>query len=374
MSKILMVLDNGFKPDLRVQKEINTLIKLGYSVDLYCWDQVGDLPETENKPNFNISRIKLVVEKQQGLRKIKDLLKFYLKALKRIKNQKKYDYIYIHDFLLLPLGVFLKFRLKVPFIYDVHEIYHLMEWEKYNSAIRTFIFLTEKFFSKFADAFIVVNKKRKDFYSQHIKNEIYIIGNWYDPYEGENVELKKMFSIPKEDIVVGYFGVINFGERPINTFIEEMIKIPNIHFFVAGVGKDEKAISTYDKQFERLHYLGWQKNIRKYLKDVNYIIYYMNDQRKYFEYTAPNTLYLAISHNTPIITNVPGESEELIKKFNVGYFIDSAENIQSKIDFDLSSENYLGKINSIKKIRDQYKWSECEKTYEKIFATLDAKH
>ncbi len=76
MKKILMVLDNGFKPDLRVQKEINTLIKLGYSVDLYCWDQEGGLPKTESKDNFNIFRLELVVEKQQGVKKFLTWLNF----------------------------------------------------------------------------------------------------------------------------------------------------------------------------------------------------------------------------------------------------------------------------------------------------------
>lgn len=63
-----------------------------------------------------------------------------------------------------------------------------------------------------------------------------------------------------------------------------------------------------------MHYLGWQNNVRKYLNDVDYIVYYMNDKRKYFEYTAPNTLYLAISHGTPIITNVWGNQKTLLEK------------------------------------------------------------
>ena len=285
MSKILMFLDNGFKPDLRVEKEINTLIKLGYSVDLYCWDQEGNLPAQEKQHHFNIHRIGLVVEKQKGVKKIIDLLKFYLKAYKKVKNQKEnYKYIYVHDFLLLPLGTFLKFRFKLPFIYDVHEIYHLMEWEKYNPILRNLIFRIECFLSKFADAFIVVNNKRKEFYSKSVKKEINIIGNWFDSYDGEIIELKKEYNIPSKDIIVSYFGIINFSERPINIFIESMMKIPKAHFFIAGVGKDEKEIVNYEKQYNRVHYLRWQKNIRKYLKDVDYIIYYMNDKRKYFKY------------------------------------------------------------------------------------------
>ena len=321
------------------------------------------------------TELNLIVEKQQGVKKIIDLSNFYFKAYKRIKNLKgMYDYIYVHDFLLLPFGVFLKYRFKLPFIYDAHEIYHLMEWEKYNWLIRNFIFRVERFLSKYTDAFIVVNKKRKDFYSKYFKNEINIIGNWYDPYEGENVELKKEYNISVDDIVVCYFGVINFSERPIDAFIKAMMKIPKAHFFIAGVGKDEKEITNYEAQYQRLHYLGWQNNIRKYLKDVDYIIYYMNDKRKYFEYTAPNTLYLAISHNIPIITNVPGEAEDLIKNNNIGYFIDNVNNIESKIDLDLSSRSYLEKIKSINKIKDRFRWSECEHIYNRIFVGLDKKY
>lgn len=371
MKKILMVLDNGFKPDLRVQKEINTLIKLGYHVDLYCWDQEGDLVEIENLPNFNIFRIKLVVEKQQGVKKVIDLFKFYRLTYSLIKkNNIKYNFIYVHDFLLLPFGAILKGLLRLPFIYDAHEIYHLMEWEKYNSTIRNIIFSTEKFFSKFADAFIVVNQTRKDFYSKYIKNHIEIIGNWYDPYNGEIIRLKEEFNIPKDEVIVSYFGVINFSERPVNEFIETLMEFPKIHFFVAGVGKDEEAIKEYEKKYERLHYLGWQNNIRKYLNDVDFTIYYMNDSRKYFAYTAPNTLYLAISHATPIITNVPGESETLIKNDNIGYFIDNPNNILEKINFELESDEYKNKLISLNKLKDKFKWSACEDTYLRIFSNI----
>jgi hypothetical protein len=246
-----------------------------------------------------------------------------------------------------------------------------MEWEKYNALVRKLIFNTEKFLSKFADSFIVVNKKRKEFYSNYIKNEISIIGNWYDPYQGESIELKKKYLIPEKEIIVSYFGVINFSERPINLFVEELMKLPQIHFFIAGIGKDEEAAAAFEKKYPRVHYLGWQSNIRKFIKDVDYIIYYLNDQRKYFEYTAPNTLYMAISHNKPIITNVPGESEDLIKNFNIGYFINNPHDLEAKINFDLSSSEYKQKISSIGLIKDNFRWSECEKIYKKIFAELD---
>jgi hypothetical protein len=69
MQKILMILDNAYKPDLRVQKEINTLTGLGLYVDLICWDQDSDLQNFEKYDFFSIHRIKLKVEKQIGIKK-----------------------------------------------------------------------------------------------------------------------------------------------------------------------------------------------------------------------------------------------------------------------------------------------------------------
>lgn len=371
---ILMLLDNAFNPDLRVQKEINTLIQLGFNIDLYCWDQEGNLSENESYEKFKIHRIKVIAEKQQGIRKIIDLVKFILIAARIINKRKNFDFIYAHDFLMLPLGVYLKLKNKKSLIYDAHEIYHLMEWEKYPSVIRSLIFFTEKILLKFVNELIVVNKKRKEFYDSYFPNKkIHIIGNWYDPYIGEKESLKREFSIPEDGILLSYFGVINFDERPINLIIESIKEKKNVYFFIAGVGKHENEIKEIAEKNKNIIYLGWQKNIRKYLADIDFIIYYLNDKRKYFEFTAPNTLYMALSHSIPLITNVPGESEELISRDNIGYFIKNVDELKNKINYNLESEEYLAKKESILKIQKKFEWSENKNVYMEIFKTLGLK-
>ncbi len=371
---ILMLLDNAYNPDLRVQKEINSIIKLGFSINLYCWDQEGLLKEEEDYDDFSIKRIRVLSEKQKGLRKIFDLLQFMKASIYKVKkNHLNYNFIYAHDLLMLPLALYFKKKYKAPLIYDAHEIYHLMEWEKYPSFLREFIFLIEKRLLKHIDQLIVVNKKRQEFYSDYYtKNEIQIIGNWYDPYKGENVSLREMYNIPNDHVLLSYFGVINFDERPINKIIDKLIDLENVHFFIAGVGKHDKTIADIAVKNDRVYYLGWQKNIRQYLMDIDLIIYYLNDKRKYFEYTAPNTLYLALSHDIPLITNVPGESEELINNYNIGYFIKNIEDLNNIVDFKKDSESYLDKKKSILRINNKFEWFENEKKYREIFKSFEA--
>ncbi len=144
-NKILMILDNAFSPDLRVEKEISSLLQLGFKVDLICWNQDTDLSEYEDKGDVKVHRIKLHVDKQIGIKKILFLYKFFvlLKGYVKRKNI-NFDYLYVHDFLMLPIGVYFKKKYSTLLIYDAHEIYHLMEWEKYPNFISKIIYYIER--------------------------------------------------------------------------------------------------------------------------------------------------------------------------------------------------------------------------------------
>jgi hypothetical protein len=111
--------------------------------------------------------------------------------------------------------------------------------------------------------------------------------------------------------------------------------------------------------------LGWLDNVREYMDSIDYLLYFMNSSRKYFNYTAPNSLYLAISHSKPLITNVPGEPEDLIKKHGIGFYLNNLD------DFSVMKlpniEGYNNIVNSINSIKYNYNWSESTKVYKSIF-------
>jgi hypothetical protein len=45
---------------------------------------------------------------------------------------------------MLPLGIYFKYKYKNKLVYDAHEIYHLMEWEKYPNFISELIYFCER--------------------------------------------------------------------------------------------------------------------------------------------------------------------------------------------------------------------------------------
>lgn len=361
-----MILDNAFKPDLRVKKEIETITKMGFYIDLICWDQDSDLENFEDLRSYSIHRIKLKVEKQIGVKKLLYLYKFFTELKKYLsKNKTNYDYVYVHDFLMLPIGVYFKSKLKNKLVYDAHEIYHLMEWEKYPFVLGYFIYAVERYLIKKADFFIVVSEYRKKFYSEKLKREINVIGNWYDEYKGNSIDLRKKFSIDNSKIIIAYFGVINFKVRPINKIFDFVTNSNNIHFVIGGAGVDQEYIKDLTKNAKNITYLGWLDNVREYMDSIDYLIYFMNSNRKYFFYTAPNSLYLAISHSKPLITNVPGEPQDLIEKHGIGICLNEIEDFSKMVMPNTDEFNKM--VLNIDKIKDRFIWSESEKVYNKFF-------
>lgn len=368
MKNILMILDNGHKPDVRVAKEIRTLNKLGIKVKLVCWDQDTDLPVNESFELLTIKRIKIKAKRQEGIKKIKDLIKFYDQTIKLLKVEKEnFDFIYVHDFLLLPLGVLLKIRTKNKLIYDAHEIYHLMEYEKYNYLLRQLMFLIEKVGLWFVDSFIVVSKNREEFYAKYVKNNIWVLGNWFEHYDGPFVDIKEELNIPVDNIVIGYFGGINIKARKLDKLIELTKNISNAHLIMAGFGADQETIKNLVNNEKRIHYLGWKQNIRQYLQSVDFICYFLSQDRVYFNYAAPNTIYLSLSHDIPLITNVPGEPQTLIEEYDIGYFVSGEiEKANNYIKFDKQSQSYLNKVKNIKKIKEKFSWDQSLTIYKEM--------
>jgi hypothetical protein len=55
--KVTMLLSNPFRPDLRVQREAQSLFHLGYSVRIIAWDRMAELAAQQEDEGIEIKRI-----------------------------------------------------------------------------------------------------------------------------------------------------------------------------------------------------------------------------------------------------------------------------------------------------------------------------
>lgn len=311
-----MILDNAFRPDVRVMKEARILLKKGFDISLLCWDRGSDLPKREKTEGFEIERFKIRSGKQLGIKQIKSLLIFYFAVFSSLwKKRKQYDLIWIHDYPCLLIGLILSLLMHIPLVYDAHEIYHLMEYEKYPPYIRNLLKYSEILFIQFVDKFITVNELRSKYYRKYYRKRIYILGNWFDPIDLNRKNSFQQVQKREERFTIGYFGTLAKTRR-LDLLLELAEENKEISIVIAGRGAEEDYIMRASSDMDNVRFLGWLEDVRSILPMVDALYYVLNDKAVYSYWNSPNTLYLAIATNIPLITNTLGESGEVMQSID----------------------------------------------------------
>lgn len=120
---ILMVLENSFPPDERVENEINILTKNGFQITLVCSGK-GEKIRVEDKENLTIYRIpisKFIYKSGAVALVLPFYFMFWYIHLFRIIKQSQFNVIHVHDLPLVKVGLKLAEKFNLPLISDYHE-------------------------------------------------------------------------------------------------------------------------------------------------------------------------------------------------------------------------------------------------------------
>src|SRR5664279_54251 len=124
--KILMLLDNQFPPDIRVEKEASSLIKDGNEVAILSYN-FGSRNKEEIINRIRLFRFRIPTQAAKKILGLSLQLPFYrwLWQIEITKISKLYNFdaVHIHDLPLCTLIPFIKEKFKVPVIADMHENY-----------------------------------------------------------------------------------------------------------------------------------------------------------------------------------------------------------------------------------------------------------
>ena len=125
---ILMLLDNSFVSDARVEKEAESLLAIGASLTVGCLIEKG-LPEEELRDGYKILRI---IEDGFNAPMRKTYDEYLSKTVDKILKF-DFDILHCHDFYMLSIGAEVKKqRPAVKLIYDAHE--YLKGWPFYKTS------------------------------------------------------------------------------------------------------------------------------------------------------------------------------------------------------------------------------------------------
>ena len=352
---ILMLLESDFPPDIRVENEIKALSNLGHKIFLICPTKTKRSNEQVNDHLYILRSpiSKFIYKSKVGQLKFP----FYNNYWKKIvtKQLRKIEFeinlIHIHDLSLASVGVWLKNKINVPLLMDLHENYPYLIKDalhtqkgigKWLSDYKSWVKFESKVVTK-ADYICCVVEEMKERLMQFEPNEkkYLVYQNVVDASEIEAFKPKKS----TENFELIYVGGIT-PARGLQTVIEA-IKILNqqnifIHFSIYGDGSYreqlEKLVDLYRlNELVNFHGSISQKDVFTKIKKSNLAIipHHRSVQNNC---SSPNKLFQYLSQGTPVIVSNCDSLKRIVNKHFVGFVYtdndpnDLASNLKKAVD------------------------------------------
>jgi len=182
--KVLMCVANPFTNDPRVYAEAKSLVHAGGRVTVVAWDRERENPPRQTWDGIDIVRVRTRLSPKYGaaswLWNGFNLLLWWRQAYRRALLLNKdlcFDIVHCHDFDTLAIGTRLKRKLKIPLIYDAHEIYGYMVARTLPFRIASiFLWLEKRLIAK-VDRIINVHEAQNRYFSMITNRPISIIMN-----------------------------------------------------------------------------------------------------------------------------------------------------------------------------------------------------
>jgi glycosyltransferase involved in cell wall biosynthesis len=346
---ILMLLDNEFAPDVRVQSEALTLSKNGHSVHILCYN-FGSKKNVEHFENISIIRFYLnpfIAKKLLGVLLQFPLLKLiWLWKIRQIMKTTSFNAIHIHDLPLCILSKSLKKRYKIKITADLHENYpFLVEQQPFMNTLFGKLFLSkkrwfeaEKKWLKHTDTIICVAHEMKQRIEtlQGLKSEIIVVPNTInlDEFTVNQINVPDIKLRFLESFNILYIGGID-PIRGIDTLINATkllsFKIPKLKTIIVGNGNLKSQLEEMSKQLglNNIVIFEGQKpsTILKNYIELAHVCVIPHIKSQQTDNSSPNKLFQYMIYKRPVITSNCTSVQKIVETENCGLVFNSGDEI-----------------------------------------------
>lgn len=365
--KIVFLRSNPVNPEPRIEKEIDSLDRNGFSTMVYCWDRSSkhkprcDYLSINNK-NIEITRVGIQSSYGAGFSKnIVPLLKFQIQLFKWLKKyRKEYDAIHACDLDTGLIGMICAKIFHKKLVYDIFDYYV----DSYNvpSKLKNIVKKLENHVINNANVTIICSEKRKEQIRDSHPVRLEIIHNSPNEMDMSKLENKKLKS---GRVKIVYVGTLQDGR-----FLKELAEIvmckKNCELHVGGFGKNEEYFKRISFENNNIFFYG-KLDYHETLElesscDLMTAIYDPNIKNHY--YAAPNKFYEALMLGKPVIMIKNTGMSELVEQNKIGKVINYDKQELSKAidDLVLERENWDKISRRMKKIyQNNFSWKIMEK-------------
>jgi glycosyltransferase involved in cell wall biosynthesis len=379
--KVLMVLAGEFPPDERVEKEIESLLKAGFTVAIAAYT-MQNKPVVELYNNYiiyrrNISR--LLYKSSAAALILPYYFNFWYRFLDSILKKDSFHFIHIHDLPLSKTGYQLARKYKLKLVCDQHEYYSnwIVRTRHYNTlagrAIRIFSNWTqfERRYLQKADLVITVADSLKEIYINHVKvspAKVITLPNTprMSDFNLANVN-KDILEKYKNKFVLFYGGSLD-ELRGIDFILQGIAKlkheIHNLLFLVAGKENRTFSLQSLIMKYQvekEVEYAGWVplSLLSSYVAASNICLFVPRADNMEINNTIATKIYQYAAMGKPVIVSEARLMKEFVEDNNLGisvHFGNVEEFCESVIKLRSSPEIAEHIKNKADTIVQQYSW------------------
>jgi glycosyltransferase involved in cell wall biosynthesis len=347
--KILMLLDNEFSPDIRVENEASSLIKRNHLVHILSYNY-GTKAKNEYFNNIRVRRFnihKQIAKKAVALIHIFPLYKIIWRIqVFKILNNEHFDAVHIHDLPLCFLIKSVKKKWNIKVIADMHENYpFLIKEQAYMKFFVAKIFLNivtwhkkEKEWLSVADTIICVVEEMKERLSSVLNSATNIVIvpntvnlNYFNDLMRPNPNLKNKYNNSFKLLYIGGFDPGRGIEYLLDATAYLKNKIPDIKIILVGDGKIALSLKEKVHSLELDNYVefeGWQPmyHMRSYIENADICII-PHIRTPQTDNSSPNKLFQYMYYKKPVVASNCISIEKIINSENCGLIFKDRDSI-----------------------------------------------